>query len=123
MVPASVLLRPRTRIWNTVPAAMLTDVSALGTLLVTSPPLSSSLANGVSGKPAPVKTPRTVLKLLPAVSMNAFGASTVNEHGAVHVHHTLGVAPLPGKPSLGSPASAVAPTFDPVAVSAPPPVI
>src|SRR5258706_11474367 len=85
--------------------------------------MSSLLANTVSPpRLEPVNTPRTVSKLLPIVSINEFGAVTVNGHGATHVHHTLGVVPAPAT-SAGSPASAVAPMLDPVAVREPDPVI
>ncbi len=85
------------------------------------PPLWSSLANSVSvAKLEPVKTARTVSKLLPIVSMNELGALTGNEHDAVHVHHTPGVR-MPTA-SRGSPVSDVAPAFDPVAVNTPCPL-
>ena len=69
-----------------------------------------------------MKTPRTVSKLLPTVSINEPGAVTVNEQGATQVHHTLGVPGVP-MPSEGSPPSDVAKTTEPVAVSVPDPVI
>src|SRR5262249_41821117 len=100
-----------------------------GTLLVKPPgtasvPDSSSAAKRLSvARFEPVKTPSTVSKLLPLVSIHEFGPVTLNEHGATHVHQTLlGAVPVP-VPSDGSPASRVAPTFVPVAVSAPLPTI
>src|SRR5437660_4887810 len=58
----------------------------------------------------PVKTPRIVSKLLPAVEM-----VTLPEEGAVQVHQTEAPPTLPAME--GSPASLVAPTLDPVTVT------
>src|ERR1051326_8680679 len=91
----------------------------LGTRLVRLPPASSSLATRVSApRLDPVNTPRTVSKLLPIVSMNEVGDVRLNEQGAVHVHHALGVDPEFERRSFGSPASDVNPAFDPVVVTA-----
>src|SRR5262245_14753377 len=80
----------------------------LGTWLVTPPPPLSSAANGASvSRAVPVKTPSTVSRVLPTVSTNPSGLVRWNEHGAVQVHHRLGVPPGT-MPSAGSPASAVA---------------
>ncbi|PYS27714.1 MAG: hypothetical protein DMG11_15495, partial [Acidobacteria bacterium] len=117
--PVILAKKLRTRMWKTVPATMFSvegPGNVLGTRLVRKLPLeSSSAANSDSlSKLGPVKTPSTVSKLLPMVSMNDVGCVTVNEQGAVHVHQALGV-PLPLlMPSEGSPGSTVKPTLDPV---------
>src|SRR2546422_920420 len=121
--PVILAKKLRTRMWKTVPATMFSvegPGNVLGTRLVRKLPLESSSAanSGSLSKLGPVKTPSTVSKLLPMVSMNDVGCVTVNEQGAVHVHQALGV-PLPLlMPSEGSPGSTVKPTLDPVVVTA-----
>src|SRR5882762_9280972 len=121
MLPVLELSKPRTRIWYAVPPVMLSIAGPgelLGTRLVVLPPELSSLAN-LTNVPnvEPVNTPSTVSKSLPIVSRNDVGDATLNEHGAVHVHQTLGV-PLPVlMRSEGSPPSAVPPMLYPDNVS------
>src|SRR5262249_13772730 len=87
------------------------------TRLVPPPPESLSLATGASAASVePVKSARMVSKSLPIVSTNDDGSVTLNEQGGVHVHHALGVVAAPAT-SAGSPASAVNPAVDAVAVT------
>ena len=83
------------------------------TRLVRVPPAGESSSEAIAVKAEtvePVKTPRIVSKLLPAVEM-----VTEPELGAVQDHHTE--APPGRVPIDGSPVSLLAPTFEPVAVA------
>src|SRR5262245_24001694 len=117
-------MKVRTRICSMVPAVTVNGKGPRpGTRLAgAAPPLSSAAMRVNVASVDPVNTASTVSKLLPFVFMKSVGAEMVNEHGAVHVHHRLGV-PVP-RPilSVGSPGSVVAPVKLAVAVSPTSPV-
>src|SRR5262245_29672810 len=104
-------MKVRTRICSMVPAVTVNGKGPRpGTRpACEAPPLSSAPMQVNDASVDQVKKASTVSKLLLFVFMKSVGAEMVHEHGAVHVHHRLGV-PVPRQIlSVGSPGSVVAP--------------